>query len=72
MKPNKLKRSHDTARAECVGRTNEFLHRKLNEFNNQEQALAKIITVTSKPLRASSKLPTELPKMKNPIRMQIV
>jgi hypothetical protein len=42
MKRNKLKRHLETLHAECVGKSLKFFHRKLNEFNKQEQAFAKI------------------------------
>jgi hypothetical protein len=41
---------------ECTGRTSDFFHRKPNEFNKQRQALANIITLTTKPLLASFKV----------------
>jgi hypothetical protein len=50
MKLNKLKRHVETV---GVLKTPDFFCRKLNEFNSQKQAFAKITTVTSKPLFAS-------------------
>jgi hypothetical protein len=32
IKLNKLKGHHETGNAECIGRTPELLHRKLNNF----------------------------------------
>jgi hypothetical protein len=54
MKPNKLKRYFKIVHAECVGKTPEFFHRKLSEFN-KEKEFAKI--TTSKPLVSSSEKP---------------
>jgi hypothetical protein len=42
--------------AECVGKILEIFHRKLSEFNEQKQALAKVTVVTSKPVLASFKV----------------
>jgi hypothetical protein len=47
MKPNTLKRHLETVPAKCDGKTSQFFHRKLNEFNKQKQVFAKIAPVTS-------------------------
>jgi hypothetical protein len=62
MKPNKFKRHLERVHAEYVWKTAGFFRRKLNEFNKQEQAFAKITTVTPKPLLASFKIAYEVAK----------
>jgi hypothetical protein len=64
MKPNKLKRLLETVHAECVRRTREFIHRRLDKFIKQKQAFAKVTTVTSKSLLASFKVPYRISKCK--------
>jgi hypothetical protein len=48
-------------------KTPEFFHMKLNEFNKQKQAVAKITTVTLKPLFASFKLVYRIDRSKKTI-----
>jgi len=40
IKPYKLKGHLEIVHPECVGKTLEFSHSKLNEFNNTKQAFA--------------------------------
>jgi hypothetical protein len=37
MKPNKLKRHLEIVHAECIRKTPEFFHRKLNDFSKQKK-----------------------------------
>jgi hypothetical protein len=45
MKLNKFKRHLETLHAACVGKTPEFFHRKLNDFNKKKKAFANTTTV---------------------------
>jgi hypothetical protein len=64
MKSNKLKRRLETVLCRtCWKKRLIFFHGKLNEFNKQKQALAKI-TVTPKPLPASFKIAYRTAKCK--------
>jgi GTP cyclohydrolase II len=72
MKQNKLKRHLQRVHAECVGKTREFFHRKRNEFINQKKHFKKIKLLRQKNRFYRSKLTTELPNVKNLIRMEEV
>jgi hypothetical protein len=70
MKPNELKRHFVIGHAYCVGIAPEFSHRKLKEFNKQEQTFIKILHQYH--FLKHSKLLTELPNCKKPHRFDKV
>jgi hypothetical protein len=57
-------RNFETVHAECTGKTPEFFHRQLNEFNKKKQVFAKTTTVTSKPFHVPFKFVYKLEKRK--------
>jgi predicted transcriptional regulator len=72
MNFNKLKSHLETVHAESVGRTPEFFHRTLNEFNKHKQEFAEVATINIKTIACIIQSSVKLPNIKYLILLEEV